>query len=128
MTNKDKIEIHETWQEAAGIGLGVAAALSPWLTGQLDNQSIVVASSAAGVVVLILSCVKLMILNRTLEIVTLLSGLWLLVGPLLLGYLGTPLSFLHIVLGAAITVLSALELWQDWNLSEAELAQYGTVG
>ncbi len=126
MTNKEELEIHSTWQEAAGIGLGTVAALSPWLTGQLEESTIVMATAAAGIVVLFLSCVKLMVLSRAEEAATLLAGLWLIAGPFVLGYVGTSLGMLHLVLGAAISALSALELWQDWNRSEDDLARHGS--
>jgi hypothetical protein len=31
----------------------------------------------------------------------------------------------HFVLGALVALLAVVELWQDWNLSDKELAQHG---
>ena len=61
------------------------------------------ATAAAGIVVLFLSCVKLMVLSRAEEAATLLAGLWLVAGPFVLGYAGTSLGMLHLILGAAIS-------------------------
>jgi hypothetical protein len=31
----------------------------------------------------------------------------------------------HFVLGAIVVLLAAVELWQDWRLSDQELARHG---
>ena len=36
-----------------------------------------------------------------------------------------PLQYWHFVLGAIIVLLATWELWQDWRLSDKELAQHG---
>lgn len=125
MPNNEQIETHQTWQEAAGIGLGVVAALSPWLTGHLDNSTIVSATAAAGIVVLLMSCVKLMVASRAEDAAMLLAGLWLLAGPFVLGYAGTTLGMLHLLVGAVISALAALQFRQDRNSSDRNLARHG---
>lgn len=125
MLDKSQLETHRTWQEATGIGLGVVASLSPWLTGQIDDQSIMAATAAAGILVMLVSAMQLMVLNRAEEVLVLLSGLWLTLAPVGLGYVATPLGLLHLVIGPAIVALATLELWQDWELSDTELARYG---
>lgn len=127
MPSTADLRTHRTWQEAVGIGLGAVAALSPWITGQTGDQTILGATAAAGAVVLLLSAVQLMSLSRGGEFVSLICGLWLLTGPFALGFSATPMGVLHLVIGAAVTALAALELWQDWNLTDQDLERYGSA-
>ena len=121
-----QLETHRTWQEAAGMGLGLVAALSPWITGQISDPTILAATAAAGSLVLLVSAVQLLTLTRFQEMTALLAGLWLCASPFALGYIASPLGFLHLALGSAIAALAALELWQDWAKSDDELERYGT--
>jgi O-antigen/teichoic acid export membrane protein len=53
-------------------------------------------------------------------------GLWLIVSPFIFGYAeADALRYWHFVLGALVALLAVVELWQDWNLSDKELAQHG---
>jgi len=120
------LRTHGTWQEAAGIGLGVLTMLSPWVTGQTGYQNIVLATAAAGIVVLLLSAVKLMSLTRSQQAAVMLAGLWLCIGPFLFAYAGSLLGLAHFVLGPVIAALGALELWQDWHKTDEEMTHYGS--
>lgn len=126
MLDKTQLETHRTWQEAAGMGLGLIAALSPWITGQTSNPTILTATAAAGSLVLLISAAQLLSLTRFEEVATLLAGLWLWAAPFMLGYIASPLGVLHLLLGPAIAALAALELWQDWTKSDEELERYGS--
>lgn len=125
MIEKAPVETHRTWQEAVGMALGTAVALSPWLTSQVSNSKILVGTAAAGSFVLLLSALQLMTLTRLKEWATLFMGLWLWIAPFSLDYIPTPLGLVHLLLGPAIAVLAALELWQDWSKSDNELERYG---
>ena len=125
MLDKTQLETHRAWQEATGIGLGLIAALSPWITGQLSDSTILSATAAAGSMVLLLSAAQLLTLTRFEQVATLLAGLWLCGAPFGLGYVASPLGVMHLLLGPAIVALSALELWQDWSKSDEELERYG---
>jgi len=50
-------------------------------------------------------------------------GLGLIASPFIVGYAdaGT-LRYWHFFLGTAVVLIAVLELWQDWRLSDAELA------
>ena len=53
-------------------------------------------------------------------------GIWLIVSPFIFDYAGAdPLRSWHFVLGGLVAALAALELWQDWLLSDQELAEHG---
>jgi hypothetical protein len=125
MLNKNaSLEVHDTWQEAVGIALGLIASLSPFLAGE-TNPMILNATTAAGALVLVLSAVKLLSLNRYEEFAILLCGLWLCAGPTVLGYAGTPLGLMHWLAGPVIVAMSVLEIWQDWRLTDDELERHG---
>jgi hypothetical protein len=52
-------------------------------------------------------------------------GFWLIASPFIFGYSGDEmLRFWHIALGAVAVLLGALQLWQDWRLSDQELANH----
>jgi hypothetical protein len=48
------------------------------------------------------------------------------VSPFALGYADNGVLMVwHFALGAAVVLLAALELWQDWKLSDEELVRNG---
>jgi len=55
--------------------------------------------------------------------------LWLIASPFVFGYAdaGT-LRYWHFVLGFAVVLLAVLELRQDWELSDDELAHHSARG
>ncbi len=126
MTPSDTRATHHDMLDAAGIGLGVLVALSPWLTGHSADSPVLRLTAAAGIIVLIISAVQLMIVNREQELLVLACGLWLIASPFVLGYAGTTLSLIHFVLGAAITALALLELRQDWNMTDVSIGLFGS--
>ena len=56
-------------------------------------------------------------------------GLWLIASPFVFGYAdaGT-LRYWHFVFGFAVVLLAVLELRQDWELSDDELAHHSARG
>ena len=117
--------VHRTWEDYAGIVLGVVIALSPWLAGQQDNQVVNWNSGLVGILVLALAALELVDLRRSEEVGEIALGLWLIASPFIYGYVESPLAIWQFVLGAMVVLLAALELWQDWKLSNKELAQHG---
>ena len=45
------------------------------------------------------------------ELLNLIVGLWALVSPWVLGFRGTTAMMVHVVIGAAVAILAAIELW-----------------
>jgi hypothetical protein len=76
--------------------------------------------------VLALALLEHVSLQRWEEAGEIVLGLWLIVSPYSFGdaEAGT-LRYWHFLFGAIVVVLAILELWQDWKLSEKELAQHG---
>jgi hypothetical protein len=120
-------DVHRTWEDWAGILLGGSIGLSPLLLGEQDDQSVMWNAMLVGVLVLSLAAVELVDLHRWEEVGEIACGVWLIASPYIFGYAGTgTLQFWHFGLGAVVVLLAAAELWQDWTLSDKELAQHGT--
>jgi hypothetical protein len=118
--------VHRTWEDWVGIALGVLIVLSPWFAGQEDNQTIMLNAGLIGVLVLALAAVELVDLHRWEETGEIACGLWLIASPYIFGYAGAGLlQYWHFALGAVVVLLAVAELWQDWTLSDKELAQHG---
>ena len=117
---------HRTWEDWLGMVLGVVIGLSPWLAGQQDNNLINWNAILLGAVVLVLAELELVGLQRWQEIADIACGVWLILSPFIFGYAGAgSLRVWHYVLGALVVALAAFELWQDWKLSDKELARHG---
>lgn len=120
------LNIHRPWEDWAGMLLGVLIGFSPWLAGQHEDQAVMWNALLVGVLVLGLAQLEYVSLQRWEEVGEIACGLWLMASPLIFGYADAgELRYWHIVLGAIVALLAALELWQDWKLSEQELAQHG---
>ena len=79
-----------------------------------------------GVLVFSLAAIELVDLHRWEETGEIVCGLWLIASPYIFGYAGTDLlRYRHFGLGAVVALLAAIELWQDWRLSDRELARHG---
>jgi hypothetical protein len=124
MTGIRFISVHRTWEDWVGIFLGVLIGLSPWIAGYSD-QGPMLNAIAVGVVVLVLAEFGLVNLHRWEEIGELLCGLWLIVSPFVFGYTAATLATWHFALGGIVVLLAAIELWQDWTLSDQDLVGHG---
>ncbi|MGE5772496.1 MAG: SPW repeat protein [Hyphomicrobiales bacterium] len=79
-----------------------------------------------GALVLLLAQLEYVSLQRWEETGEILLGLWLIAAPFTFGYVEAGLlRYWHFVLGAITVLLASWELWQDWKLSDKELAQHG---
>jgi O-antigen/teichoic acid export membrane protein len=116
--------VHRTWEDYVGMVLGVVIGLSPWLAGQTDHEAALWNAAAVGALVLALAMFELVDLHRSEEYGELALGLWLIASPFTFGY-GGALMVWHFALGAIVVLLAILELWQDWRLSDKELARHG---
>jgi hypothetical protein len=120
------LNMHRNWEDWLGMALGAIIGLSPWLAGEQDNPAILWNVVIVGALVIALAAMELASLQRWEEGLEIAAGLWLAASPFIFGYAdaGT-LRYWHFILGAGVMVLAVLELWQDWKLSDKQLAQHG---
>ena len=122
---------HHTWEDWLGMALGVLIMISPWFPMQVsdvvdvERSHLVLNSFVVGMLVLGLAQLEYVALHRWEEVASIVLGLWLIASPAIFGYSGDQtLQLWHILLGALVAIIGTLQLWQDWNLSEQELAKH----
>ena len=117
---------HRTWEEWCGMALGVLILLSPWLSTTPDRSEVVVNALVVGILVFGLAQLEYLSLQRWEEVGAFVLGIWLILSPFVFDYAGADaLRYWHFVLGGLVVALAILELWQDWSLSDQELARHG---
>jgi hypothetical protein len=115
--------VHYVWEDCVSMGLGALIVLTSWLGNDVVNQTVAANATIVGILVLALGASEVVDLRRWEESLEAVCGLWLIASPFIFGYAdaGT-LRYWHFILGIAVVLLAALELRQDWKLSDAELA------
>jgi SPW repeat len=108
------MEIMEKWTNAklcdvANLILGAFLFVSPWIFGFAAGAS--ENANIAGLVIAIIAIAALAAFAVWEEWLNLIVGLWTLVSPWVLGFQGTSAMTVHVVIGAAVAVLAAIELW-----------------
>lgn len=124
---------HRTWEDWCGMLLGLLIILSPWFPTQTsheivegDRSFMILNTFTVGILVLGLAQLEYVALQRWQEVAEILLGLWLIASPAIYGYANDGLMLLwHSVLGVLVVLLSALQLWQDWDLSDQDLLKHG---
>ena len=118
--------IYCNWEDWASMVLGVLIGFSNWLAGQQGDKMVNGNAVIVGALVIALGALELTGLQRWEQGGEIACGLWLIVSPFIFGYAeADALRYWHFVLGALVALLAVVELWQDWNLSDKELAQHG---
>ena len=123
---------HRSWEDWFGMLLGVLIVVSPWFPLQPANEvmnsersTMILNTFVVGMLVFGLAQLEYVALQRWEEVAEIVLGLWLIVSPWIFGYSGDAfLPAWHAVLGAVVALLGALQLWQDWHLSDQELANH----
>ena len=124
---------HRTWEDWFGMLLGVLIVLSPWFPAQAshevvdaDRSYVVLNAVTVGIIVFGLAQLEYVALQRWEEVAGIVLGLWLIASPMMFGYSGDGLlRFYHSTLGSLVLLLAALQLWQDWDLSDKEMLRHG---
>ncbi|MBR1206716.1 MULTISPECIES: SPW repeat protein [unclassified Bradyrhizobium] len=122
---------HRPWEDWLGMLLGVLIMVSPWFPIQVsdvvdvERSHLVLNSFVVGMLVLGLAQLEYVALHRWEEVASIVLGLWLVASPNIFGYSeDQALQLWHILLGGLVALIGALQLWQDWNLSEQDLAKH----
>jgi hypothetical protein len=124
---------HRTWEDWCGMLLGVLIVLSPWFPAETGREvvdaerSLVILNTfTVGILVFGLAQLEYVALQRWEEVTAIVLGLWLIASPYLFGYSGDGLlRFYHSSFGGLVVLLAALQLWQDWDLSDQDLLKHG---
>lgn len=128
------LNIHRSWEDWAGMALGLMIALSPWMTGEANNGlgahsepgMALLNAVCVGILVFGLSQLEYIVLRRWEEACEIALGFWLIASPHIFAYSGGgTLRLWHTALGGVVILLGVLKLWQDWDLSDEELARHG---
>jgi hypothetical protein len=105
----------ENWTNAklcdlANLILGAILFVSPWM---FDFHAGTVSTNATitGIAIVILAMAALVAFAVWEEWLNLVVGLWALVSPWVLGFQGTTAMTVLVVIGAAVAILAAIELW-----------------
>ena len=124
---------HRTWEDWLGMLLGVLIVVSPWFPSQAshevidaDRSYVILNTFVVGMMVFGLAQLEYVALRRWEEVAGILVGLWLIASPYIFGYHGDGmLRFYHSTLGSLVLLLAALQLWQDWDLSDQDMLRHG---
>lgn len=95
--------------DAANLVLGVVLLVSPWIFGftgaAAENANV------AGIAIAVLAVAALAAFAVWEEWLNLIVGLWTLASPWILGFQGTTAMTVHVLIGVAVAVLAAIEIW-----------------
>ena len=124
---------HRTWEDWGGMLLGVLIVLSPWFPAETGHEvvdaerSLVILNTVTiGLLVFGLAQLEYVALQRWEEVAAIVLGLWLIASPYIFGYSSDGLlRFYHSSFGGLVVLLAALQLWQDWDLSDQEMLKHG---
>jgi hypothetical protein len=105
----------ENWTNAkfcdvANLILGAFLFVSPWIFG-FDAGTVSQNAYITGIAIAILAIAALAAFAVWEEWLNLIVGLWALVSPWVLGFQGTTAMTVHVIIGAAVAILAAIELW-----------------
>ena len=102
---------NEAYIDWINLLLGIALLISPFLMGFATGTPMTNAV-IAGIVIAALAIAALVSFAVWEEWLNLLLGLWVLISPWVLGFTGMTSAFqTHVVIGVAVAVLAAIELW-----------------
>jgi hypothetical protein len=124
---------HRSWEDWFGMLLGVLIVVSPWFPFQpthdvMDGErSIMILNTfVVGMLVFGLAQLEYVALQRWEEVSEIMLGLWLIASPYVFGYFDHGLlRFWHSYLGGLVMLLATLQLCQDRDLSDEQMAKHG---
>jgi len=132
MSDSRFFSTHRPWEDWFGMLLGGLIVVSPWFPFQSSHETMdaersvmILNTFVIGMLVFGLAQLEYVALQRWEEVAEIALGLWLIASPFIFGYSGDDmLKVWHASLGVIVVLLGALQLWQDWRLSDQELANH----
>jgi peptidoglycan/LPS O-acetylase OafA/YrhL len=123
---------HRPWEDWFGMLLGGLIVVSPWFPMQANHEVVdaersvmILNTFVVGMLVFGVAQLEYVALQRWEEALAIALGLWLIASPFIFGYSGDDMLRLwHATLGGLVVLLGALQLWQDWRLSDQDLAKH----
>ncbi|MFZ2102258.1 MAG: SPW repeat protein [Oricola sp.] len=103
---------HRPWEDFVSAIIGAAVILAPIVIEVTDSTWALVSIGATGTLIVALAMLENVSWRRWEEMLEALAGAWLIASPFVFGYGGMEATF-HIVAGALVMFLGALEYWQD---------------
>jgi len=105
----------ENWTNAklcdiANLVLGAFLFFSPWMFG-FDAGKVSENAFVSGIVIAVLAIAALAAFAVWEEWLNLIVGLWVLISPWVLGFQGTTAMTVLVIVGAAVAILAAIEIW-----------------
>lgn len=117
--------VHRNWEDWLIILLGTLISVSPWIPGEMSSHTAMSNAVILGLVLFVLGELEATDLHRWQEGCVIALGLWLGASPFVFGYSESgSLRFWHFTLALIVIILGAVELLQDWKLSDQELANH----
>jgi len=110
---------HESVLDLYNLVLAVFVTISPWFFARA-NGAATIDLRASGALIAALSLAAMVAFATWEEWANLLSGVWLIVSPWVLGFAHTGAMHFSIALGASIAFLAALELWLVYDAAAPE--------
>jgi hypothetical protein len=132
MSDSRFFSTHRPWEDWFGMLLGGLIVVSPWFPFQSSHETMdsersimILNTFVVGMLLFGLAQLEYVALQRWEEVAEIALGLWLIASPFIFGYSGDDmLKIWHASLGVIVVLLGALVLWQDWRLSDHELANH----
>ncbi len=103
---------HRAWEDVVSMILGVVVIISLAFFGASGNPALTISTGVAGGLIIALAMMEMVNLRRWEEWLEMACGAWLVASPFVFGLAGGQ-RMLHMVIGALVILLAALELWQD---------------
>jgi hypothetical protein len=105
----------ENWTNAklcdvANLVLGAILFVSPWIFG-FDAGKPSQNGMIVGIIMAVLAIAALAAFAVWEEWLNLVVGLWAVISPWVLGFQGTTAMTVHVLIGLAVAVLAAVEIW-----------------
>jgi len=96
------------WEDWAGIALGAWLLVSPWVVGFSDQNAATMNALIMGTILVLEEFLELRVHETAEEAIDLLSGLWLVISPFVLGFASHTAASINTVAVGLATVLFAV--------------------